>query len=140
MICVRQGGPPRYRFETFPETGLVHGAFTRLGGSSSRPYASLNVGYTVDDDPARVAANLQAVYAAMGVDEGAIVSGRQVHGNRVAVAGPDDGGRVFDETDALVTDSPGLLLLLRLADCAPVYLYDPERRVVGLAHAAGAAR
>jgi YfiH family protein len=58
-----------------------------------------------------------------------------VHGARVAVAGVRDGGRVFDETDALVTDVPGLLLLLRLADCAPVYLYAPDRGVVGLAHA-----
>jgi YfiH family protein len=40
----------------------------------------------------------------------------------------------FGDTDALVTDVPGILLGITIADCLPVYLYDPEHHAIGLAH------
>ncbi len=43
--------------------------------------------------------------------------------------------RLVPATDALVTDAPGLALLLRFADCQPIILYDPARRALGLVHA-----
>lgn len=46
-----------------------------------------------------------------------------------------DGGRVFPETDALISNVPGLVLWLRFADCVPVLLYAPKQGAVGLAHA-----
>jgi hypothetical protein len=46
-----------------------------------------------------------------------------------------DGGQVVPATDALVTDTPGLALLLRFADCQPIILYDPVRQSLGLVHA-----
>ncbi|NLG29001.1 MAG: polyphenol oxidase family protein, partial [Chloroflexi bacterium] len=51
------------------------------------------------------------------------------------LVGPQDGGRVLPATDALISASPGVALLLRFADCVPVLFYDPVRRAVGLAHA-----
>lgn len=58
---------------------------------------------------------------------------RQVHGNRVIpVEGPLEGAV---EADGMVTDQPGLFLVVRVADCYPVYLLDPHRGVVGLLHA-----
>lgn len=80
--------------------------------------------------------------ASCGIDETAVVQARQVHGARVAAVGPADAGRgtirvesALPETDALVTDTPGLALGIRVADCVPVYLFDPVRRVIGLVHA-----
>ena len=49
--------------------------------------------------------------------------------------GPEDRGRVIPATDALITDTPGIALMLRFADCLPVLFYDPVRRAIGLAHA-----
>jgi copper oxidase (laccase) domain-containing protein len=54
--------------------------------------------------------------------------------------GPTEGGTVIPDTDALITDAPGLALLLRFADCAPVLLYDPVRGAVGWRMPVGAAR
>ncbi|MBN1874089.1 MAG: peptidoglycan editing factor PgeF, partial [Anaerolineae bacterium] len=59
----------------------------------------------------------------------------QVHGRRVVRVTARDGGTVIPETDALITDTPGLALLLRFADCTPVLFYDACRHVAGLAHA-----
>jgi hypothetical protein len=58
-----------------------------------------------------------------------------VHGARVDVVGLDQLGTVRTETDALVTTTPGVPLMMRFGDCAPILLFDPVRRVAGMAHA-----
>lgn len=135
MIRLQRDGVVYYQFETLDGEGLMQGVFTRLGGTSREPFASLNVGHTVGDDPASVEANLGLIYRTLGIEAEAVVTARQVHGDRVAVVAAGDGGRVFPETDALISNVPGLALLLRFADCVPVLLYAPRERAVGLAHA-----
>jgi len=125
-----------YCFDSLPSgDGLVCGMFTRLGGHSRSPWQSLNTGHTVGDDPAAVGANHRAICEALGVEEGQLVSPHQVHGKRVVAVGPGDRGQVIAQADALITDAPGVTLMLRFADCVPVWLYDPRRRAAGLAHA-----
>jgi hypothetical protein len=127
---------PLYRFRSLGAGGaLVHAITTRLGGQSSGHLATLNLGHTVGDAPEAVARNHALLYAALGIAPEQVVTAHQVHGKRVALATADDGGRVIPATDALIAATPGLYLMLRYADCAPVLLYDPRRRAVGLAHA-----
>jgi len=57
----------------------------------------------------------------------------QVHGAEVAVVGADSPA-VTAEVDALCTDEPGVALGISVADCCAVYIADPVRRVIGLAH------
>ena len=70
----------------------------------------------------------------------AFVSPMQVHGNRVQVVtdmlnrGWETLDRTF-EADALVTDLPGVVLTILTADCVPILLYDPVRKVIGAVHA-----
>jgi YfiH family protein len=135
MIRLQRDGVVYYRFETLAGACLVQGIFTRLGGVSQGPFASLNVGHTVGDDPAHVEANLELIYRALGVKAQKVTTARQVHGDRVEMVTTMDGGRTFPETDALITGVPGLVLLLRFADCVPVLFYAPRQRAVGLAHA-----
>ncbi len=135
MIRQQRDGVVYYRFETLGGAALLQGIFTRLGGVSQGPFASLNVGHTVGDDPANVEANLGIIYRVLGVAADAVVTARQVHGDRVALVTAYDGGKIFPETDALISDIPGLVLLLRFADCVPVLCYAPRERAVGLAHA-----
>ncbi|MCP2338286.1 peptidoglycan editing factor PgeF [Actinomadura rupiterrae] len=111
----------------------VGAAFTgRTGGVSSAPFAELNLGGAVGDDPAAVRANRDRAAAALGVEAGRTVWMRQVHGADVAFvsspSGPD--GAV----DGIVTTVPGLVLAVLVADCAPVLLADPVAGVVGAAH------
>ena len=139
MLRVSENGLVYYQFESLERFGkrgkLQHGVFTRLGGVSAPPFATLNTGHTVGDDPAAVAENYRRICGALGVDATSIASGYQVHGVDVAVIGPQDSGHVRPSTDVLVTNQPNIPLMQRFADCTPLVLYDPVRRALGLAHA-----
>jgi YfiH family protein len=136
MIRHEAGDLRYYTFAAFAgHSEIAHAVFTRLGGVSRHPYQSLNVGHSVGDDPRAVEENHRLVQEALQVREAEVVTGRQVHGNHVACVTASDRGRVLPATDALITDDPGVTLLLRFADCLPVFLYDPQRGVIGLGHA-----
>ena len=135
MIPVRDSGVPRYVFGSLMSDGIAHALFTRRGGFSHGVFASLNVGHTVGDDPSDVDANHEAICSALQTRVEDVVTAHQVHGDQIAVISANDGGRVFPQTDALVSNVPGLFLMLRFADCVPVFLSAPQQGAVGLAHA-----
>jgi YfiH family protein len=135
LLRTDTNGIVTYHFESLDVEGLVHAVFTRLGGVSQGPFASLNVGNTVGDDEMAVAENHARVYARLGLSADRVATPRQVHGNRVATVTAGDAGRVFSNTDGLATDTPGLALMLRFADCQPILLYDPAHHALGLVHA-----
>ena len=107
--------------------GVVHGFTTRLGGVSGGDYATLNLGTLAKgvsgDENTSVAANFRKLRAALGVERWARAEVRQVHGAEVAVAG-EEVVRPGDSpcADAIVTATPGRLLVIRTADCVPVLL------------------
>jgi hypothetical protein len=102
---------------------------TRAGGSSSGPFATLNLSLRVGDDPARVARNRAVLRACLPGDPAWI---RQVHGTTVV-----DPERATPETeaDAAVTRRAGAVCAVMTADCLPVLLSDRAGSVVGIAHA-----
>jgi len=77
----------------------------------------------------------QRLCAALGCDPTELTSMQQVHGREIAVLQPSMTGRRIEGVDGLVIDRPGVPLLARSADCPLVVLCDPERQVLGLAHA-----
>jgi len=143
MIHTAAGDLVYYRFASLAACdGLVHAVSTRLGGVSTGRLATLNLSYSVGDDPAAVVENRQRLSTALGLALDDWVAASQVHGTRVALVGEAERGRgayrqasALPETDALITAQPGLLLTLRLADCAPIFFFDPAHHAVGLAHA-----
>lgn len=75
----------------------------------------------------------------MKIEPHEIYSGKQVHGCEIGYADGESGethvfGKVFPETDGLITDKPGIALLVKYADCTPIVLYDPKRKVVAALH------
>lgn len=115
--------------------GGVTFAFTeRAGGVSEGPYASLNLGASCGDDPARVEENRRRALAALGAEDllPRLLSPRQVHGDHVVVV-RDGGGRTLlaarEEAalgaDAVVCTAPDVPVLLCFADCVPVVLAAP---------------
>ncbi len=116
----------------FRSADVVHGISTRKGGVSSPPYDTLNVGKRTDDTPTNVEENRRRFYSAMAVSSQNIAIPQQVHGDTVAyVSHPG----TFPETDGLVTDVPGIALVVQVADCLPIFLYDSRKRAIGLVHA-----
>jgi YfiH family protein len=107
---------------------------TREGGESEGPFASMNLGRSVGDEPARVVANRDRFAAACGA---APVFLSQVHGTRVVRIDAADArpGAPVHEADASVTTTPGIACTVQIADCLPVLFAAPEGQGVAAAHA-----
>ncbi|MFI5394760.1 MAG: peptidoglycan editing factor PgeF [Candidatus Binatia bacterium] len=125
--------PPILRvsaWEKFPQ--LVHGFCGRRGGVSRGEFAEFNLSHVVGDDPDCVRENWRRLRASL---EGRIrfVTMRQQHGAEVV--------RVEEQptdaplADALMSHASGLALGILTADCVPLLLVAPERRVVAAVHA-----
>ncbi|MGH7067297.1 MAG: peptidoglycan editing factor PgeF [Acetobacteraceae bacterium] len=120
---------------TVPALGVPHGFFTRRGGVSTGPFASLNCSRDSPDRAEAVAENRARAAHTIGAEPARLFGVRQVHGNlAVKVAGPWEPGEE-PAADAMVTDRPGLALGVITADCAPVLLADTTCGVIGAAHA-----
>jgi YfiH family protein len=124
-----------FQFETLGD-GITQAIFTRKGGVSPAPWAELNLGGTVGDDPKRVLKNRHIALMTLGCDPGSIYDVWQVHGVNVAIANsPRPQEMPHLHADIILTNTPGITLLMRFADCVPVLLHDPIQKVVGIAHA-----
>ena len=110
----------------------VAGFSMRHGGVSAPPYASLNLGTHVGDEPAHVAENRDRVCRTLGLRTGQLATAEQVHGNDIAVV---DAPGHTSNVDALVTTAPNIGLAVVTADCAAVLLADLEAGVVAACHA-----
>jgi hypothetical protein len=110
------------------KTGLLfQGVSDRSSGSLRLP----------QDEASRMelTENRRRFFAAQGVALDRVVSAALVHGIKISVVKTTDAGAVIPETDALVTDAPDLILTVTVADCLPVFFFDPEHHAVGIAHA-----
>jgi len=68
-------------------------------------------------------------------DEKMFVFPRQTHSDNIAVVNSATGQSTIENTDALITSEPGLFVCVQTADCVPVLLFDPEKKVVAAVHA-----
>lgn len=119
--------------------GVAHGFATRLGGVSTGPYAELNLGITRPDEREAVRENYRRFCAAIGADVDSLVMTHQVHEDTIRVASradvlPDLLDPIDYRVDGLITDEPGLCLTIYYADCLPVLLYDPVKKVIAAVH------
>lgn len=141
MIRLQHNGVTFLAAEGFRAAGgVAHGFSTRLGGVSEGIFSSLNLGFNRGDDPDRVRENYRRFCAAIGADVNRIVMTGQIHETEIRTATPDlIKSDVCVPTgydcDGLITDQPGLVLTIFTADCIPVLLYDPVRRVIAAVHA-----
>lgn len=107
---------------------------TRAGGVSAAPYDTFNLGDHVGDNPAAVVANRARLATSIGLPGERMVWMNQVHRDRIEVVNEPRGGAV-ENTDGVVTSTPGLALVVVTADCVPVLLADARAGVVAAVHA-----
>lgn len=105
------------------------------------PEEDFNFSFSVAQDKERVRHHRTELCNSLGTSPDRLIVPAQVHGSGVGRVSEANGGRgaLEPETavpgcDALVTNTPGLLLGITIADCLPVFILDPVRRAVGLAH------
>lgn len=135
-------GTARYgTFSIFPRDAVVHAVSTRYGGASKPPYDSMNLAMHVGDDTAVVVENRRRFLGWLGLEFDRLTVPEQVHGDHIVRVGETEAGRgrlsnadAVPATDALMTDVPGLPLMLCFADCTPILLFDPVHRAAAIAH------
>ncbi len=118
---------------------VPHAFTTRHGGVSVDTQSSLNLAYGRGDTMENVERNLRILAEALGADPEKYVLTRQTHSDIVRVVTDADCcgfcHRDYPECDGLVTNTPGVSLLIFTADCTPLLLHDPVTGAVGAAHA-----
>ncbi len=101
----------------------------------------MNLGVTVGDSRDNVIENRRRVFEVIQRPVETVFDSWQVHGDQVLVT---DRPRPLDEShpnaDAILTNRPEVTLMMRFADCVPIFFYDPAHGVVGIATPAGRAR
>ena len=116
---------------------VVAGFTTRNGGVSRAPYNSLNLGLNTADYQAHVEGNRSTFCRAFGVPQIQLLTVSQVHGSDLLVideSNPDLSHFQTVEVDGIVTNQPGVMLGILVADCFPVLLWDTEKKVVAAVH------
>ena len=121
------------------EIAVPHGFTTRFGGVSTGFLASLNLTVGRGDTLENVEENIRILGRGVGFDPEKIVLTRQIHSDLVRVVTEADClglcHQVYPACDGLVTNTPGLSLMVFTADCTPILLWDPVTGAVGAAHA-----
>lgn len=117
-----------------------HGFTTRLGGVSEGYLSSLNLGMHRGDKPENVTENYRRLGSAVGFSTERLVLANQTHSDIVRVVTDADclgslSHRDYAECDGLVTNTPGVALMVFSADCTPILLCDPVTGAVGAVHA-----
>ncbi|MBR1859947.1 MAG: peptidoglycan editing factor PgeF [Selenomonadaceae bacterium] len=130
------------KFTSFPDDFIVHAISTRQSGVSKPPFDSLNLALHVGDNNEDVITNRKRFAASLDLNAEDICTPNQVHGDRVMRVDESHRGRgslsyedSIKDTDALITNTPNLPLMLCFADCVPVLFVDEENRAIGIAHA-----
>jgi YfiH family protein len=123
-----------YQSALLPDA-IIHAVTTRHGGVSPAPFQTLNTSITAGDHADHVAENLARLHRALELNPRATVSASQAQANRVARVEAHQRGTRLADVDALITNTRGVTLMLRFADCVPVFFYDAEHQAIGLAHA-----
>jgi polyphenol oxidase len=136
MICsTTPRGITYLRFESIAEERVASGIFTRHGGVSPAPWASLNFSTTVGDSAANVRHNSTLAHEALGLDRSRTVPRYIAHTARTWHVDESHLAVPAPHADASVTRAPGLSMLMTFADCQPLLAYDPVCHVLGVCHA-----
>lgn len=137
MKLVRQG-KISFLQPSWAEGPAVHAGFTtRNGGVSRAPFNSLNLGFNTNDAQATVEGNRSTLTRAFDLPPHLLLTVQQVHGSDILVLSeenPDLSHFLNVECDAIVTNLPGIMIGILVADCYPVLLFDPIRRAMASVH------
>jgi len=132
---------PVYQFhllERFSDQ-LGHAVLGREGGVSEKPFDSLNVRYGIGDRMENVLKNRALLCAALGVEPKNLISAEQTHSKNVQIVDEEflrvrAPGECYG-VDAFVSNVPGVAMMIQVADCQAILMYDPVKQVAAAVHA-----
>ncbi|MEH7441037.1 peptidoglycan editing factor PgeF [Bacillus sp. JJ1122] len=122
--------------------GLEVGFTTKNGGVSEQAFSGLNFGFHVGDQQDAVCQNRNLLANKIEFPLESWVGAEQTHEIHIVKISKNDKGRGSDDyassfsgTDGFLTNEAGILLTLCYADCVPLYFIEPDKRLIGVAHA-----
>jgi YfiH family protein len=127
-------------FEIFKKNTIVHGIFTRHGGTSTKPFDSLNIGMNSGDEKMVITDNRKLIIKKMGLKP--LVFLNQVHETAIKVLKQDSNdllnsfepGKDTYTADGVITDIKNIFLVIQVADCQAIMLYDSQKKVIANLH------
>ncbi len=139
-MIFKEGALNLYGFENLGRiSNLVHFVTTRSGGVSLPPYNSLNLGLHTADNQEHVRTNRALLSNETGINIDHFLYASQVHSGDVKIIDYDAvaNGVLANNprTDATITSLPGICLMVMVADCVPILLFDPVKKVSAVIHA-----
>jgi polyphenol oxidase len=132
-----------YKFSILePFHEIRHFVTGRLGGFSSDPYNTLNLGFGTDDELESVLKNRKTLCESLGIPLDWFVFPHQTHSANIKVVDYIDRGtgsikrdNAISNTDALITNCKNICIVVQVADCVPILLIDSENSVIAAVHA-----
>jgi polyphenol oxidase len=120
--------------------GVKHGFFSREGGVSTGNFSSLNMSYekkefAEQDCAEHVSENRFRALKFLGLSHYPLIVANQKHTSKVAIICETDGTTPVCPADALVTNQPGIAIGVLTADCAPILIYEPKKKLIAAIHA-----
>ncbi len=133
---------PSHRVKAFSSTRLSPFPVTDEEISAMGTYAAFNVTDYCGDSPQRVERNKQWLAAELAITADRVILPRQTHSDNVFTLGhsfttlsQEERKKLLQDVDALITAEESLCIGVSTADCVPILLYSPEKRVVAAVHA-----
>ncbi len=144
MLIKRKGGLSFFQFLNLSRYSKIHhGIFTRKGGVSPKPFDSLNISFGVGDDPEHVDKNRKMMAECFGIEakNNSMIFLKQVHSDHVCVLAREsvpkkskNNPEMVLSGDAVITNIPEKNLVIQVADCQAILLYDPQQHVIANIH------
>jgi YfiH family protein len=132
-----KNGLPYFEISEWVELGWIrHGFLTRQGGVSLPPYDSLNVSDKNGDRKEFVVENENIISKAFGFDSSQLILLDQMQQDQILILKEPIATLPCSlQYDALITNSPNTFLGILTADCLPIFVVDPKRKVIAAIHA-----
>ena len=113
---------------------LRHCFFSRKNGFSKGIYKSLNCGVGSKDKKKNILKNLNFVCQKIGCENDSLITLNQIHSNKVIYFENKDSLKKKLPADAMITKMKNIGIAILTADCAPIFIYDPKKKIIGCIH------
>jgi polyphenol oxidase len=127
---------PLWQFEQLIHyPNIRHFVSGRQGGVSTHEVGTFNLSFRATDSRENVLENRRRLAQALGIESNQLIFPSQTHSDRVQLVTATTHPDTLTDTDALITNTPGICICVMSADCVPILLYDPVTQSVGAVHA-----
>lgn len=118
-----------------PFNSILHAFSTKQGGYSQSIFLGNNLAFHVNDDLETVKKNHIYFSKELGYPSGRLVHMKQIHGSSIVIIDSNTDLKQIPQCDAIITNLKDTPLMVMVADCIPILIYDPVKEVIAAVHA-----